>query len=32
MGMTPRVAEFVESSRPALVSGELKQLSARLAK
>jgi hypothetical protein len=32
MGMTPRVAEFVENSRPALVSGELKQLSARLAK
>jgi hypothetical protein len=32
MGMTPRVAEFVENSRPALVSGELKQLSARLSK
>ncbi len=32
MGMTPRVAEFVENSRPVLVSGEMKQLSARLSK
>lgn len=32
MGMTPRVAEFVENNRPLLVDGSIKQLSARMAK
>ena len=32
MGMTPTVAEFVDRSRPALVSGGVRQLSERLSK